>query len=266
MKRVSAIYICLFFLLSFIGCATPGDLRKSEQAMDRKIVSLKEENERLRNDLEDSKKSASALQKNQADSGADIMELRDSVQKLRGALDELKKDTSGLRTERKEKDAKINELSFRIQFLENYIGIGKKGDLSESFDKPAASGKETDKDAIYSAAQRAFKEGKYDESRREFQKYLDLYPKAEYADNAQFWISESYYVDGKYEKAILEYEKLMKTYPSSDKVPAAMLKQAFSFLKIGDKSSAKLLLQQVIKDYPNTNQARLARTRLTEIK
>ncbi len=45
-----------------------------------------------------------------------------------------------------------------------------------------------------------------------------------------------------------------------------MMKQAFSFLKIGDKSSAKLLLQQVIKDYPDTNQARMARTRLQEIK
>lgn len=267
MKKSVALYACLFFLFALFGCATSGDLRKTQQAMDQKIASLKAENEKLLKDLEDSKKSASSLQKNQADTGADIIDLRDNVQKLRGAVDELRKEVAGLKADRKEKEAKINELSFRVHFLENYIGIGKKGDLSDAApDKPVAVGKETGKDGIYAAAQRAFKEGRYDDSRREFQRYLEMYPKAEYADNAQFWISESYYVDGKFEKAILEYEKLIKSYPNSDKVPAAMLKQAFSFLKIGDRSSAKLLLQQVIKDYPNTNQARMARTRLQEIK
>jgi tol-pal system protein YbgF len=265
-KRLSAIYICLFFLLSIFGCATSSDVRRVEQGFDRKLASLKEDNAKLLKELAEAKKSTNALQKNQAESGADLIELRDNVQKLRGAMDELRKELAGLRAERKEKDAKINELSLRIHFLENYIGIGKKGDISESVfsDRPAVAG--GSKDGIYSSAQRAFKEGRYEDSRRDFQKYLELYPKAEYADNAQFWISESYYVDGKFEKAILEYEKLLKAYPSSDKVPAAMMKQAFSFLKIGDKSSAKLLLQQVIKDYPDTNQARMARTRLQEIR
>ena len=135
-------------------------------------------------------------------------------------MDELRKELAGMRAERKEKDAKISELSLRIQFLENYIGIGKKGDISESVfsDKPAVAA--GSKDGIYSSAQRAFKkEGRYEDSRRDFQRYLELYPKAEYAYNAQFWISESYYVDGKFEKAILEYEKLLKAYPAVTKYP-----------------------------------------------
>jgi tol-pal system protein YbgF len=265
-KRISAIYICLFFLLSVFGCATSSDLKRVEQGFDRKLSSLKDDNSRLFKELAEAKKSTGALQKNQADSGADLIELRGNVQQLKGTMDELRKELAGLRAERKEKETKINELALRIHFLENYIGIGKKGDISESVfsDKPAVAA--GSKDGIYSSAQKAFKEGRYEDSRRDFQKYLEMYPKAEYADNAQFWISESYYVDGKFEKAILEYEKLLKTYPGSDKVPAAMMKQAFSFMKIGDKSSAKLLLQQVIKDYPDTNQARMARTRLQEIK
>jgi len=64
----------------------------------------------------------------------------------------------------------------------------------------------------------------------------------------------------------LEYEKVVKNYSSGNKVPYALLKQGLSFLNLGDKTSAKLLLQQVIKDYPNTNQARIARSKLQEIK
>jgi TolA-binding protein len=64
----------------------------------------------------------------------------------------------------------------------------------------------------------------------------------------------------------LEYEKVAKNYPNGNKVPYALLKQGLSFLKLNDKTSAKLILQQVIKDFPNTNQARIARSKLQEIK
>jgi tol-pal system protein YbgF len=95
---------------------------------------------------------------------------------------------------------------------------------------------------------------------------LAAYPDSEYSDNAQFWIGECYFFEKNYEKAILEYEKVTKNYPGGNKVPYALLKQGFSFLKLNDKTSARLLLQQVIKDYPNTNQARMARSKLQEIK
>jgi len=49
-------------------------------------------------------------------------------------------------------------------------------------------------------------------------------------------------------------------------VPYALVKQALSFQNLGDKASAKLLLQQVIKDYPDTSQARVARSKLQELR
>ena len=103
-------------------------------------------------------------------------------------------------------------------------------------------------------------------AREAFQGFLSTYPSGEYSDNAQFWIGECYFFEKKYEKAILEYEKVTKKFPSSNKVPYALLKQGISFQNLGDKVSAKLLLQQVIKDYPNTSQARIARSKLQEIK
>lgn len=119
---------------------------------------------------------------------------------------------------------------------------------------------------MYAAAYQTFKGGNYSKAREAFQGFLAAHPSGEYADNAQFWIGECYFFEKKYEKAILEYEKVTKKFPSSNKVPYALLKQGISFHNLGDKASAKLLLQQVIREYPNTSQARIARSKLQEIK
>ncbi len=59
---------------------------------------------------------------------------------------------------------------------------------------------------------------------------------------------------------------MIKGFPASDKVPYALLKQGMSFQKLGDKGSAKIVYQQIIKKYPQTNQAKVARTKLSELK
>ena len=271
--RHSLFLIPALLLALVVGCATTDDLRRVEGNLNQQIVSLQEENANLRKDIESSQESIKPIRKLQADTGADLIEVRDSLQALKGATEEIRRDINLLKADRKERDPKINELLLRINFIENFLGIGKKGEPEEDSKKegkptaattPSGNGK-TDRESAYTSAYKEFKDGKYEEARRDFQKFLDTYPKAEYSDNAQFWLGECYYVEGKYEKAILEYEKVIKNFSSSEKVPHALLKQGLSFLKLKDKASAKLILQQVIKDYPNTNQARIARARLAEI-
>ena len=271
---------CILFIM---GCATKQDLRRVQGELDQKITvtskdieTLKGENESLR---KSNKEAIDALRKSQAEINADMAELKDRIQQLTGKSDEQRKDLSSLsvRTDHEVSDLKekLERTSFKINFVENFLGVGKKDDLSEASEKtvkPANGPKKetqkgnTGKEAAYAAAYETFKEGKYEKARIEFQNFLKQYPKTEYSANAQFWIGECYYLDQKYEKAILEYEKVVKNYPDGNKVPYALLKQGLSFQKLGDKTSAKLILQQIIRDYPNTNQARVARATLLEIK
>ena len=253
-------------------------MRRVEGNLNQRVSSLQEENGRLVKELGTIKESIAPIRKSQADAGADLIDVRDQIQTLKGAVEEIKRDLNTLKTERKDRDTRdtqqdtrLNDLQFRISFLENLMGVGKAGateDDGKKDSKPAAAAPngKPDYEGIYNAAYKEFKDGKNDEARRDFQKFLETYPNVEYSSNAQFWIGECYYVEGKYEKAILEYEKVIKNFAGSDKVPSALLKQGLSFLKLKDTASAKLILQQVIKDHPNTNQARIARARLAEIK
>ncbi|MBA4397583.1 MAG: tol-pal system protein YbgF [Syntrophus sp. (in: bacteria)] len=279
--------LCLFVgLLLLAGCASTQDLNRvknelgqmvSVQANDIQV--LKRENADLHKALEGNQEAIAVLRKTQAESNADMTGLKDLIQQLTGRTEELQKEMAALRKTSRSKDEeiaeKLNRAAFKIDFVENFLGIGKKDAVAEAAEKGSRSagsrqkdvlnGK-SEKEVLYAAAYETFKEGKYEKARAEFQNFLKLHPGTEYSGNAQFWIGECYYNEQQYEKAILEYEKVVKDYPEGNKVPFALFKQGLAFLNLGDKTSARLFLQQVIRDYPNTNQARVARTKLLEIK
>jgi len=285
------IFLLSFLLMAVFGCATVEDLKRVQSELDQKITivvdgkvaatdeklaALKTESAAMRDDI-------TAVRKNLAETNADITDIRDNLRQLRGQVEVLRKDLAALSTRANRKDEEYKELRenissalnnavFKINFIENFLGIGKKEDLTEGAEngdklKELSKGKpSSDKESAYASAYGLFKEGKFDKAREAFQNFLKQYPDTEYSDNAQFWIAECYYFEKKYENAILEYEKVAKNYPEGDKVPHALLKQGIAFLNLGDKASAKLILQRVIKDYPNTNQARRAKAHLLNIK
>jgi tol-pal system protein YbgF len=265
-------------LLALTGCATTDDLKALRSELNRgvedKVAVIDDNLASLKKELEKNSEVLAQIRKGSANTGADVSELRDNLQQLRGQVEALRKDVA--RSTKKEDDykEKFDNLILKINFIENFLEIGRKDSLVEPGDKGKATGsaaakdpaRRQDKEVLYSTAYQIFKEGNYDKARTEFRNFLALYPESEYSDNAQFWIGECYFFEKNYEKAILEYEKVAKNFPGGNKVPYALLKQGLSFLKMNDKTSAKLILQQVIKDFPNTNQARIARSKLQEIK
>ena len=275
------------------GCATVDDLKRVRNELDWKLTSvvdakmaaveskltdLKAEDLTLRDEVSRNAKAVADLRKNTTEAGADITDNRSNMQQLRGQVDALRKDLAAIATRASRKDEeykdirdKLNEAIFKVNFIENFLGVGKREDLQDVGEKKDKATREIprgkqDKESVHASAYELFKDGKYDRARELFQNFLKQYPDTEYSDNAQFWIAECYYFEKKYENAILEYDKVSKNYPDGDKVPYALLKQGITFLNLGDKVSARLILQRVIKDYPNTNQAGTAKATLLNIK
>ena len=104
------------------------------------------------------------------------------------------------------------------------------------------------------------------QAREKFKTFLIFYPNSDLADNAQFWIGESFFDEKEYERAILEYEKVLQNYPKADKVPSALLKQGFSFHALGKTKEAKILFEQVIQKAPQSEQAQIAKKKINLIK
>jgi len=119
--------------------------------------------------------------------------------------------------------------------------------------------------ADYDQAFSLLKAAQYEQAIVAFRSFLAKYPRAQYSDNAQYWLGESFYVLRQFENAIAEYEKLTNNYPESQKYTHALLKIGYSYQELGLINEARQYLDMLIRQYPDTTASRLAQARLQQI-
>jgi len=114
----------------------------------------------------------------------------------------------------------------------------------------------------YQAAFELIQARKYPEATKAFNDFLAAFPTSPLADNAQYWLGETYYVQRQFMPALAQFQKIVDQYPGSSKLGDALLKIGYCQNELGDKAAAQTTFEQVIRKYPNTTAARLAAQRL----
>jgi tol-pal system protein YbgF len=127
---------------------------------------------------------------------------------------------------------------------------------------PAAALDPAEQRKAYDKALELLKEGRYNDAASAFQSFLKTYPGSSYADNAQYWLGEVYYVTRQFKPAMVEFEKVLSGYSGSSKAADARLKMGYIQYELKDWSRARELLSEVVKGYPGSTSARLAQERL----
>lgn len=157
------------------------------------------------------------------------------------------------------------DLDARLQALESNSrdpNVMQGGSLSPG-ELPLPNGSDREN---YQAAFELLKEGRYDQSAKAFQQFLVAYPSSDLADNAQYWLAESYYVSQKFSQALPIFSKVIDEFPQSRKVPDALLKVGYCNYELKRWDEARGALSRVVADYPETTAARLATKRLDQIR
>jgi tol-pal system protein YbgF len=108
--------------------------------------------------------------------------------------------------------------------------------------------------------------GKHAEARNAFQAVYDADNGGDLADNALFWIGETYFVAKDYANALRFYTRVVNDYSSQNKAPDALFKIALVQSRSGDLALARRTLQQVIERYPYSSSASSAKAELERIK
>jgi len=119
--------------------------------------------------------------------------------------------------------------------------------------------------SLYDAAYQDLTRGNHGLALMGFEEVLTQFPDSELADNAQYWIGETYYDQADYEKSLEEFRKVALNFPTGDKVPAALLKAGFSLQALGFKQDACEAYRDLVDRFPGSEEARLAMTRLTDL-
>jgi len=120
--------------------------------------------------------------------------------------------------------------------------------------------------AAYDQGFQSLKDLKYADAAEQFTAFVKQYPNSDYADNAQYWLGESYYVTRNYDIALEAFQALLSNYPNSPKVPDALLKIGYTYYELKQWDQARAALEQVQQQYPDTTLARLAGSRLRSMK
>ena len=119
---------------------------------------------------------------------------------------------------------------------------------------------------VYRSAMMLYGRGRVTESRAAFQKVFDAEPTGELADNALFWIGETYFAAGNYAEAARYYRRVTTEFADQNKAPDALFKIAISHEKSGDLALARQTLRELIRDYPYSSVADSAKRELERIR
>ncbi len=182
---------------------------------------------------------------------------------LRKSLQEQRLQDEAIQAALKETAERVSEIGDRLsrQRTASALVESQGPALGAGASGPAASGAPPPRE-LYSSAYADYARGNHDLAIQGFQEYLKSYPDSELADNAQYWIGESYYGKQKFAEAIEAWNLLLKDYPSSDKLPDARVKKGMALEKLGRRSQALLEYRYVVDRYPNSPAARQAREKL----
>lgn len=199
--------------------------------------------------------------------------LRSEVQDLRGALDRLKHEIAKIK--QRQRDLYM-DVDSRLQALEAAPPPADQGgqppqSMPGNADGTTSPGGEASGQAAespetaYRAAFDTLKAGRYEQAAQAFQTFLEQYPDSSYADNARYWLGESYYVVRSFDEAMGHFRQLLEEFPQSAKRPDALLKIGFIQYENGDLDAARQTLRQVREQYPDSTAAALAEQRLERI-
>lgn len=208
-----------------------------------------------------------------------VNQLKNEVQSLRAQIEELQRENEQLQSSGR---TQYLDLDGRLNRLEGGTGPTTPGappaGAAQSSARPAvqeaapvvfgdagllAGG--ADERGAYEAAFDALKAGRYADSARLFQDFLQAYPTGSYAPNALYWLGESYYVTQNYRLAQDQFDALYARYPTHDKAPGALLKIGLSQYGLKQLDAAESTLARVVSQYPGTDAARTADDRLRAI-
>jgi tol-pal system protein YbgF len=123
----------------------------------------------------------------------------------------------------------------------------------------------TEKDR-YSAAYLALKSGRYENAGAEFERLLKDYPKGEFADQARYWLGESYMARQKLRKAIRAFRKVVKDHPESAKHAAALFSLGKAYEQAGRNADARKAYARLVREHPDSDEYLPATKRIQALK
>lgn len=115
---------------------------------------------------------------------------------------------------------------------------------------------------VYETAWADYTAGNFDLAIEGFNGYVRSFPRSESADNAQYYVGESYFQRGKLAEAVEAFSRVISTYPKSDVLGVAYYKRGLCYERLNQPDRARESYDYVVKTLADSDAGRLAKQRL----
>lgn len=286
MKRITLSALSLAMLLS-VGTLPATAANREHQQMMADLRMLQEQSQQLQLMLTSLADSLRALN-GRLDDQATTTRKAFADQKL--LIDNVNSDLRVVREKLDDQGVRVNSLSQEMQAMRDALnrlpaqlapvmtmsmdGTGVPGDGTNPMPGDTTGGVPTSPvgppppagpagglspQRMFDTAQADYAAGQWSLAIAGFEQYIRTFGNTDRADDAQFYIGESYQLDSKFKEAVAAYDKVIADYPAGDRVPQALYKRGVALSLLGDNDRARESFQQVIRNYPNSEVAVLAR-------
>ncbi len=239
-----ALFALILSSLALTSCATKEQVVKVEERVGR-LELERSQTQAAINRLDSLTRNASK------DKTGEYARLANLMQSMSDRIDELTNS--------------VADLQDRLNFIQSRQGSGG-ADVTQTNTNNAANTAGVDCTQLYDDSFILVRKGEYESARAGFQDFLQYCKNSDLADNAQYWIAESYYSRQKYTEAAAEFTKLTTQYTDSEKRPTALYKLGRCSEETGNPAQAKQYYSAVVNGYPSTSEAQLAKDKLAELK
>lgn len=118
---------------------------------------------------------------------------------------------------------------------------------------------------VYDTAFADYTRGSYTLARQGFQELLDRFPRSELADDAAYWIAETYYAQGDPQEALSGFQSILEEYPRGDSITPSLLKIGYCYLELENEEAARESFRRLVREFPESDEALIAEHKLSTL-
>lgn len=189
-----------------------------------------------------------------------LQTVQEETRALRGELEELQHGADNTRRQQRDLYA---DLDNRLKAMEGGAIAPLATDGAPVAALPVPTGSDR---ANYQAAFDLLKNGQYEKATASFQQFLVTFPDSALADNAQYWLGETYYVTRDFPEALKAFRRVVDKWPESRKLADSWLKIGYCQYELKAWGPAREALNRVVRDFKDSGAATEAAKRLERMK
>ncbi len=111
-------------------------------------------------------------------------------------------------------------------------------------------------------AQQAYRDGKYKEAYKLFERNLSKKSSTKSALTARYMMGECLFKEGEFDQAIIQYQQIITNFPGNPQSAKALLRQGEAFEQLSDTETARIIYRKITASYGSSPEAATAKKKI----